>query len=229
MKALLSVLVSLLLHVIILKSSFNLKNDLKENIILEKVIKIKLVGKLIVDVPKTGKKEIPLKSDFEGKRNQKVFEQTVSKKKKKKVKLSDLSIGNGKKLYSSEIKSEDLSYLDDIKVGASTQLNTTENKYFSFYNRIKPGIDFKWNNKLTHNLRRIHRIGNFTCITKLLIKFDSNGYIISIRVTESSGFSACDETAIHAIEKSQPFRNPPRGLIAEGGSMRWIFIYRERK
>lgn len=116
-------------------------------------------------------------------------------------------------------------HLDNVEEGDGTFLNTREWKFATFFNRVKQAVGTHWdpNTPLrqrdpTHNI-----YGGRDRYTLLSITLDAQGGLRDVHVEKSSGVDFLDEAAIAAFQKSQPFPNPPPGLLEKDNSIHFQF------
>lgn len=126
--------------------------------------------------------------------------------------------------------SQNNDYVEDIKLGDMTRLNTQEFKYYGFYHRIRLKLEQYWENSLRKKVDSIYRQGRRVAsktekITSLRISLDSRGRIINVKVIASSGIKELDDAAIESFNKAGPFPNPPTGMIRNGVAiLDWGFV-----
>lgn len=115
-------------------------------------------------------------------------------------------------------------YLPDLDVGNETLLNAQKFKYASFFIRMKHQLENVWSPRpivFQHNLN-----GQFYS-TKLSIRMDQNGYLLSVKIVGSSGNSFLDQEAIRSVQQAAPFLNPPTQLLDQNQQLyipSWSFI-----
>ena len=121
-------------------------------------------------------------------------------------------------------------FIEDIPLGDFTQLNTTEFKYFGFYERIRKKLEQYWGFSLQQKARGLlkrkgHVVSNENYITSLAITINGQGKITRVRLMGSSGIRELDDAAIESFNKAGPFPNPPRGMLKKGyAKIRWNFV-----
>jgi len=122
-------------------------------------------------------------------------------------------------------------YLQDIKEGAQTILNTREFKYYSYYSRIRHQLQQYWEpsikDKFTALIKRGRAIASTEDrITRVLITLNPAGNLMKIQLLEESGLRDLDDAAIEAFQDAAPFPNPPAGIIDIDGTVkiRWDFV-----
>ena len=106
-------------------------------------------------------------------------------------------------------------------------------------NIISPGSELKGINQLqADNYRGVvqrhmkqhweipHYIKKTNLETEVLVKFDSNGQILSKEITKTSGNSAYDEAVMAAIEKSSPVPAPPGKFTAIASVEGFTFVFK---
>jgi TonB family protein len=116
-------------------------------------------------------------------------------------------------------------YLRNIPEGDSTQLNTREHIYASFFNRMKQQVAQHWSPNSVY--RRRDPFGNVYGVrdryTQVQVVLTKQGHIDSISVYSPSGLQFLDNEAIRAFRAAQPFPNPPIGLVDTDGKIRFRF------
>ena len=115
-------------------------------------------------------------------------------------------------------------YLPDLDVGNETLLNAQKFKYASFFIRMKRQLENVWSPRpivFKYNLN-----GRFYN-TKLSIRMDQNGHLLSVKVVDSSGNPFLDQEALRSVQKAAPFLNPPQQLLDQNQQLyipSWSFI-----
>ncbi len=106
-------------------------------------------------------------------------------------------------------------------------------------NIIAPGSELKGINQLQadnyrssvqrhmkQNWEIPHYIKKTNLETEVLVKFDSNGLILSKEIKKSSGNSAYDEAVMAAIERSSPVPAPPGKFTAIASVEGFTFVFK---
>ena len=171
-------------------------------------------------------------------------------KSNQKIKMSDLSMNNPVKKevqkkhsspsvaslglergsYTTNGLSASSDFVEDLTLGDMTNLNTTEYKYFGFYDRIRKKLEQYWGNSLRSKARAMMNRGvrlpaAENKITSLKITIDSYGNIVDVFVKSTSGVSELDDAAIESFNKAGPFPNPPKGIVSDGhAEIEWGFV-----
>jgi len=122
-------------------------------------------------------------------------------------------------------------YIQGMKEGEFSALNTKEFVFFSYFERVRKQLDQAWQPILRENVGKLLKSGrrlasNSDFVTRALVTMNQKGEIIRIRVLEESGTQDLDQAAIDALNKAGPYPNPPKGLIDTAGhvEIRWDFI-----
>lgn len=113
-------------------------------------------------------------------------------------------------------------HLEGVEEGDATFLNTREFRYASFFNRVKQCVTAHWEPAQVfarHNIGATAE-GRYTVLS---VTLSSEGTVKEIQVARSSGEEALDAEAVAAFERSQPFPNPPRGLVGSDDAIRFNF------
>ncbi len=115
--------------------------------------------------------------------------------------------------------------LDGVEEGEGTFLNTRGWKYASYFNRISQTVREQWDPNKAMRARDPSgaRFGTHDWFTLLVVKLDDRGSLKEVVVQRSSGLDFLDNSAVQALQRAQPFVNPPRGLADEHGEI--VFSY----
>jgi protein TonB len=112
-----------------------------------------------------------------------------------------------------------------------TALNTSEYRYYSYFQRVRERLDRAWVPMLKDKLTSFYRAGRHLAsdrdyTTKLLVVLNASGEIVRVLLLEPSGTYALDDTAIAAFNRAGPFPNPPKGMVDLNQEVRvpWDFI-----
>jgi TonB family protein len=124
-------------------------------------------------------------------------------------------------------------YIEGMKEGEVTSLNTKEYVFYSYFQRIRQQLDLSWKPILKETIYKRVRTGRYlssdmALTTKTVVTLNKLGEVIRVQVIEESGAQDLDSIAIEAFNKAGPFPNPPKGLINNKGEIevRWDFILR---
>lgn len=121
-------------------------------------------------------------------------------------------------------------YVEEIKTGDFTYLNTVEYKYYGFYHRIRQKLEQFWGNSLQEKAANIFRSGrrlpaSENLVTSLRVTLNQKGEIVGVKVIGASGVKELDDAAIESFNQAGPFPNPPSGLIKNGqAEIEWGFV-----
>lgn len=145
------------------------------------------------------------------------------------VEIAALGLVNGKQGETGPASNND--YIEDVPLGDFTHLNTTEFKYYGFYNRIRLKLEQYWGNSLRDKMDYLHKSGrrfpaSDNLITALIVTIDSKGQIVNVFLKNTSGIRELDEAAIESFNRAGPFPNPPKGMIRKNGTAKieWGFV-----
>ena len=117
-----------------------------------------------------------------------------------------------------------IDYLEDVETeGRFNLLNTKEVLFYTFYSRVKHQIHWHWEKALLNKLTEMQIERQF--MTRIEAFFNSNGYLYSIVVRKKSGLDELDQASIEAIQRAQPFPNPPEKLISDTNSFKLNYTF----
>jgi protein TonB len=124
-------------------------------------------------------------------------------------------------------------YIQGMKEGEVSALNTKEFVFFSYFDRVRKQLDQAWQPLLREQIQRIYKNGrrlasNSDYVTKTMVTLSAKGEIMRVQVLEESGTFDLDQVAIDALNRAGPYPNPPKGLIDSNGAVqiRWDFVLR---
>lgn len=121
-------------------------------------------------------------------------------------------------------------YVEEVKTGDFTYLNTVEYKYYGFYHRIRLKLEQFWGNSLQEKASTIFRAGrrlpaSENLVTSLRVTLNAKGEIVGVKVIGASGVKELDDAAIESFNQAGPFPNPPQGLLKNGkAEIEWGFV-----
>jgi TonB family protein len=121
-------------------------------------------------------------------------------------------------------------YLENVKLGDFTSLNTVEFKFYGYYHRIRQKLEQYWGNSLREKAESLYRQGrtiasNSEKMTFLVITLNHMGEIVKIHIKSTSGIRELDDAAIESFNKAGPFPNPPKGMVINGSAqIEWGFV-----
>ena len=122
-------------------------------------------------------------------------------------------------------------YVQGLKEGEVSALNTKEFVFFSYFDRVRKQLDQAWQPMIRENIRNIYKSGrklasNADYVTRTTVVLNQKGEIVKVQIMEESGTHDLDQAAIDALNKAGPYPNPPHGLIDSTGlvQIRWDFI-----
>ena len=121
-------------------------------------------------------------------------------------------------------------FVEEVPLGDMTNLNTTEFKYYGFYNRIRQRLEQYWGNTIQSKAKGLYKSGrrlpaSENLITAIAVTLDDRGNIVDIKIEGTSGIRELDQAAIESFNKAGPFPNPPKGLLVGGrATIQWGFV-----
>ena len=219
----------------------------KSNQTFKKEVKASKIGTF-----KKAGKGINKAKSLKRKQKKKLVKKKIIQRVKKKIKLSDLSLKKvGSQLLNNKffVKKErdarngqrfgsvnevgvaqNNDFLDDIPLGDMTNLNTTEYRYYGFFQRIRRKLEQHWGRSLKEKAKILFRSGRKlrskeNKVTSLTVTINKKGEIIEVLLKGRSGIRELDEAAIESFNKAGPFPNPPKGFVKNGqAKIEWGFV-----
>jgi TonB family protein len=194
----------------------------------------KVTSKNVQKVEKTAKREKKLeniKSNTKIKMSDLSMDKYHDKKKVQQMRapsMASLGLENGSHTTNGLSASSD--FVEDLALGDMTHLNTTEYKYFGFYDRIRKKLEQYWGDSLKSKAKAMVKRGvripaAENKITSLKIIIDRYGNIVDVLVKSTSGVSELDDAAIESFNRAGPFPNPPKGMVVDGhAEIEWGFV-----
>ncbi len=139
-----------------------------------------------------------------------------------------------KGIENGDIASQGLSatndYVEEVKLGDFTHLNTVEYKHYGFFHRIRQKLEQFWGKTLHEKAANIFRSGrrlpaSDNLITSLQVTLNTKGEIVGVKIMGSSGVRELDDAAIESFNEAGPFPNPPKDLLVNGqATIEWGFV-----
>jgi TonB family protein len=115
--------------------------------------------------------------------------------------------------------------LKDIDEGEETALNAKKWRFASFFNRVKKQVADHWHPEEAY--RRGDPTGSIygqkNRLTILRVQLKPDGTLANVALEQPSGVEFLDDEAIEAFKQAQPFPNPPRQLVENGGVINFRF------
>lgn len=121
-------------------------------------------------------------------------------------------------------------YVEEVKLGDFTHLNTVEYKFYGFYHRIRQKLEQFWGKSIQEKAANIFRAGrrlpaSENLITSVQITLNADGEITSVKITGASGVKELDDAAVESFNQAGPFPNPPKELLVNGkATIDWGFV-----
>jgi TonB family protein len=108
-------------------------------------------------------------------------------------------------------------FLEDVKKGNETYLNTQKFAYAAYFNKIKQAISRNWspNTAMIVNDPTGRMYPRKTRFTRLKVFISDKGKLVKAKVIVSSGVDFLDREAINAFKMAAPFAPPPEILLNE--------------
>ncbi|MCC7440138.1 MAG: energy transducer TonB [Bdellovibrionales bacterium] len=122
-------------------------------------------------------------------------------------------------------------YVEGLKAGEQTALNTKEFVFYGYFERIRARLDLAWQPLLREHLIKMYRSGRRLAsdrdhTTRTRVVLDTRGKVVRVQLLEASGVLTLDDAAVEAFNQAGPFPNPPSGLISPQGTVeiQWEFV-----
>ncbi len=120
-------------------------------------------------------------------------------------------------------------YVEDMKLGDFTHLNTVEYKYYGFFHRIRQKLEQFWGNSIHEKSQAIFRSGRQIAsqdyVTSLQVTLNQKGEIVGVKILGASGVKELDDAAVESFNQAGPFPNPPKDLLVNGkATIEWGFV-----
>ena len=108
-------------------------------------------------------------------------------------------------------------FLEDVKKGNETYLNTKKFLYAAYFNNMKNAVSRNWSpgTAIIVNDPMGRMYGRKDRFTKLKVFISSKGKLVKAKVITSSGVDFLDREAINAFKMAAPFAPPPEVLLNE--------------
>lgn len=120
-------------------------------------------------------------------------------------------------------------YVEEVKLGDFTHLNTVEYKYYGFFHRIRQKLEQFWGDSIQEKSKQLFRSGRKIAsqdyVTSLQVTLNEKGEIIAVKILGASGVKELDDAAVESFNKAGPFPNPPKDLLVNGkATIEWGFV-----
>jgi hypothetical protein len=108
------------------------------------------------------------------------------------------------------------------QLGNITSLNTDQNKYYSFNQRLIARLVPIWGNMVRNALYQWIEENNSppiskSWVTNVEVIMDKNGEILEVQPMRLSGLWSIDQAAIESFKKVEKVPNPPKEMVDENG------------
>lgn len=106
-------------------------------------------------------------------------------------------------------------HIEDAEEGELTALSAKQDKFASFFNRMKRQVAQNWEaGALWRRRDPTGTVYGFKSrITEVRVSLSPKGELVKVQVVTPSGVAELDEEAMRAFRAAAPFPNPPEGLI----------------
>ncbi|MBR6422090.1 energy transducer TonB [bacterium] len=108
-------------------------------------------------------------------------------------------------------------FLEDVRKGNETYLNTQKFAYAAYFNKMKQAISRNWSpgTAIIVNDPTGRMYGRKDRFTKLQVFISAQGKLVKAKVITSCGVDFLDREAINAFKMAAPFAPPPEILLNE--------------
>ena len=112
-------------------------------------------------------------------------------------------------------------FLEDVRKGNETYLNTRKFLYAAYFNKMKNAVSRNWSpgTAIIVNDPTGTMYGRKDRFTKLKVFISSKGKLVKAKVITSSGVDFLDREAINAFKMAAPFAPPPEVLLNENNEL----------
>ena len=119
-----------------------------------------------------------------------------------------------------------IDYLEGVKPGDETQLNTHETLFYTFHLRVRRQIYWHWLRQLRVLLgNKKVRPQPFPLIVRIEALLDEKGRLQSLILRKKSGLEELDQASAMAIQLAHPFPNPPQEMVSEDGKLHLHYAF----
>lgn len=175
-----------------------------------------------------------VKSKLLSEQNQRAEKQTVSKKTARQAEPEKSEPDDAEPVRQPSAKkkqSASLSNVKDVEEGLETLLNTSEFKFFSYFNRLQKHMGSFWENQVRQGISSLVERGleisaGNQLVTKLYVVIGSTGELRDIIILQSCGYDELDQSVIKAFKAAAPFAAPPTPVLESDGTVKitWDFV-----
>ena len=118
-------------------------------------------------------------------------------------------------------------FLEDVKKGNETYLNTQKFAYAAYFNKMKQAISRNWspNTAIMVNDPTGRMYTRKDRFTELKVFISDKGKLVKAKVITSSGVDFLDREAINAFKMAAPFAPPPEILLNEDRQLEIRFSF----
>ncbi len=151
-----------------------------------------------------------------------------------KISTKPAEVQERRKNWASNSLGEDVQggqYMQGLKEGETSALNTKEFVFFSYFDRVRKQLDQTWQPMVRGQIEKIYKNGRRLAsqtdfVTRTLVTINQRGEIVRVQMIQESGTMDLDSAAINALNKAGPYPNPPKGLLDDQGNaqIRWDFV-----
>ncbi len=121
---------------------------------------------------------------------------------------------------------------EELRVGNFSAVNMDSHLYFSFFNRMYNQVYPDWHSSVQRLIfkeltitEQIRDLVNRKRITEIEFWLLPNGKFHSAHVMRASGLQHLDDRHVDAFIKAGIFPNPPRGLLADDGFIKFRVVF----
>lgn len=122
-------------------------------------------------------------------------------------------------------------FIPGVKDGSFTALNTDQFTHYSFFERVRNAIRYRWitgvrNFAQNAPAKVINQLSRVPSPTQVEVLLTPTGEVVRVLVLKSSGADNLDEAAVVAFKNASPLNHPPDEMVEGDGLIHLHFAFR---